>query len=143
MFSSSVVFSFAIGLSWGSVFGENRSGRVRSQLSLASLCHWRPCHWRPCPFEVELPFGRSADGSLCRFSVIACRSIVNPYLQALDPRDQIFEEEEVHVPRKRKPTPQEQAEQEAAAREATPPQQAEGIDNPFLRPPKMPRKRKH
>ncbi|XP_043238095.1 transcription initiation factor TFIID subunit 8-like [Amphibalanus amphitrite] len=76
-----------------------------------------------------------------QFPLIACRSIVNPYLQALDPRDQIFEEEEAYVPRKRKSSPQDGAEQESSAREP-PPQQPEGIDNPFLRPPKMPRKRK-
>ena len=75
-------------------------------------------------------------------AVIACRSIVNPYLQALDPRDQIFEDEEAYVPRKRPSSDQETAEDRETPSESQP-TQAETVDNPFLRPAKMPRKRKH
>ncbi|XP_037087452.1 transcription initiation factor TFIID subunit 8-like, partial [Pollicipes pollicipes] len=69
-----------------------------------------------------------------QFPLIACRPIVSPYLQALDPRDQIFEEEEAYVPRKRA-RPAEERDDEPA-----PP--TELVDNPYLRPAKMPRKRK-
>ena len=75
-------------------------------------------------------------------AVYRCRSIGNPYLQALDLRDQIFEDEEACVPRKRPSGDQETAKDQETPSEPLP-AQAETVDNPFLRPAKMPRKRKH
>lgn len=59
------------------------------------------------------------------FPVIACKKMSQPYLSALDPQDQVFDEDEIHASR---------------VRDDVDSSNVDTSDNPFLQPTKEPRK---
>lgn len=73
------------------------------------------------------------------FPLIACKPAPNSYINALLPKDQIFEEEEEKIETK---TKEEQQQTNDQTSQKTDNSDIDIMDNPYLRPVKMPRKRK-
>lgn len=71
------------------------------------------------------------------FPLIACKPMAQPYLCALLPKDQVFESDEEPFNSKETSGSSSGGDKKPSASDA-----AEVVDNPYLRPVKMPRKRK-
>lgn len=79
------------------------------------------------------------------FPLIPCRAGYPAYLNALLPKDQVFDFDELETATFRKPpvkTEKEQVENENKTEEPVKTNELEAIDNPYLRPVKMPKKLK-
>lgn len=80
------------------------------------------------------------------FPLIPCKSGYPSYLNSLLPKDQVFDLDDMEVTTFRKPCPEkaekEPAENESKTEEPVKLNESEVIDNPYLRPVKMPKKLK-